>query len=741
MVRTILRHQHVTLQLRLFQQSGLDSLDILWLSGNPGSPFSLTMEFEQQGEDSVLARVVEGTPFDMVITLSSDGGTLSSTEITVAGGDVESEVVIVTADEGSTEVTVSVASSDIPGTGFTNYFGLVWQEAEPLVITFEAEIVAPELALGELPTDDPPVNFRITSYDEDEVSLQWEIPHNRGITGYVLERHDNDGTEFISSGWSISRTVTGGSSATESNTALTADSRYRYDLALTSDTGAIIIEKSLEVRTLAAGATALSSDAALSALSLSGVEMAPEFSSATYRYAGDVESHVAQVTVAATLNDSSAGYVVKLGGAVDADGAVDLSPGRNVITVHVTAEDGVTTRIYTAVVTRAKAEDALSADASLRSLSLSGIDFGTFHPDTISYTADAVNDISQTTVTAVMLDVEAAHLVKLGGMQDADSVIDLAVGANVITVEVTAEDGVTTRTYTVTVTRAEAADPAPTPDPDPEPEPADTCVQSVGADGAVAGSWDDTCLSGKDAPGGAGDRYARFYTFTLDEATDIVINLSSDEDTYLYVLEGHGKSGDTLHSNDDIAGGGVNLNSRLSVTLQAGDYTIEATTYSPETSGAFTLTIAGLSQAEAPSPDPQPEPAPDPEPEVDTCAESVDADGTIEGSWDDTCLSEKAALSGTGDRYSRFYTFTLDESADVTITLMSDEDTYLYLLSGHGRNETVLYEDDDIDYPSNTNSRLAETLQAGDYTIEATTYYADKSGEFTLTIEGLVTSP
>ena len=127
-----------------------------------------------------------------------------------------------------------------------------------------------------------------------------------------------------------------------------------------------------------------------------------------------------------------------------------------------------------------------------------------------------MNDISQTTVTAVMLDVEAAHLVRLGGVQDADSVIDLAVGANVITVEVTAEDGVTTRTYTVTVTRAEAADPAPTPDPDPEPEPADTCVQSVGADGAVAGSWDDTCLSEKNAPGGAGDRYARFYTFTLD---------------------------------------------------------------------------------------------------------------------------------------------------------------------------------------------------------------------------------
>ena len=39
-------------------------------------------------------------------------------------------------------------------------------------------------------------------------------------------------------------------------------------------------------------------------------------------------------------------------------------------------------------------------------------------------------------------------------------------------------------------------------------------------------------------------------------------------------------------------------------------------------------------------------------------------------------------MSGVGDRYARFYTFTLDEAADVTITLESDEDTYIYVLQG-----------------------------------------------------------
>ena len=614
---------------------------------------------------------------------------------------------------------------------------VVTAEDGETTLTYSVSITRREHSLltGELASDDPPVNFRVTGYDEGEVTLAWEIPDNRSITSYVLDRYDHDGTEFASSDLSVSGSVAGGSSVTESDTGLTSDTLYRYHLALKSDEGAVIIEKSLELRMLADGATALSSDATLSALSLSGVELDPAFTSATHRYTASVASDVAQTTVTATANHTAVSYVVKIGGAVDADGVLDLTPGRNVITVHVTAEDGVTTRIYTVVVSRAKAEDALSADATLRSLSLSGVDFGGYDPDTTSYTADVTNDVTQTTVTPVRYDVEAAHVIRLGGLQDTDGVIDLAVGANVITVVVTAEDGETALTYTVTVTREGTT--ASAPGPDPVPAPADTCVQPVGPDGAIPGSWDDTCLSENNAPGGAGDRYARFYTFTLTEATDIVISLSSDEDTYLYLLDGHGKGGDTLHQNDDIAGGGANLNSRLSVILQPGSYTIEATTYSPETSGNFTLTIAGLRQAGATAPQPEP----DPEPEADVCVESADGDVTIVSSWDDSCLSDRAALSGTGNRYARFYTFSLDEAADVTVTLTSDEDTYLYLLSGHGRNGTALFEEDDINYPSNTNSRLTETLQAGDYTIEATTYYAQTDGDFSLTISGLSSSP
>ena len=623
-------------------------------------------------------------------------------------GEVEAADGDISLDVGENVVTVEVTAEDGAST-----------QTYTVTITREE----PHLLTGELASDDPPVTFHIAQYDTDAVSLTWKIPHNRGITGYVLERYDHDGSEFALSDWSVSRGVTGGDGVTEDSASLDADSLYRYDLALTSDDGTIIMEKSLEVHTLSAVATPLSSDATLSALSISGLQLSLEFIPLIYRYSSDVENDVSQATVTATPNHSAASYEIRLGGAAEEDEVIEFAPGRNVITVHVTAEDGVTTGIYTVVVNRAKNAESLSSDASLRWLSLSGIDFGTFDRDVTSYMAGVASNLTLTTVTPVMNDVEASHVIKLEGVEAGDGEVSLSVGENVCTVEVTAEDGVATETYTVTITRAEP----------PAPEPTDTCVQSVQSDGAIAASWDDTCLSEKDAPGGAGNRYARFYTFTLDEATEVTITLESDEDTYLYVMDGHGKDGDTLHENDDIATGGLNLNSRLSVTLQPGSYTIEATTYHPEKEGGFTLTTEGMGEALESDPDPQP----GPEPEADACLESVEADVTITGSWDDSCLSDKDAPEGTGVRYTRFYTFSLDEAAEVTLTLESDKDTYLYLLSGHGRDGDVLNEEDDIVYGVNTNSRLSETLEVGNYTIEATTYYAQTTGNFTLTVRGL----
>ena len=228
--------------------------------------------------------------------------------------------------------------------------------------------------------------------------------------------------------------------------------------------------------------TQASTDATLSELTSSDVDLGT-FASSTTSYTAQVDNDVSQTTVTPTANDSEATYVIKLGGLTDADGVIDLAVGSNVITIEVTAEDEETTQIYTVTVTRAEPP---SADATLSGLTLSGVDLGAFASRTTSYTAQVANDVSQTTVTPTANDSEATYVIKLGGVTDADGVIGLSVGSNVITIEVTAEDEETTKTYTVTVTRAES----------PTPElSSDATLSALTLSGIGFGTFDSTTTS------------------------------------------------------------------------------------------------------------------------------------------------------------------------------------------------------------------------------------------------------
>ena len=109
------------------------------------------------------------------------------------------------------------------------------------------------------------------------------------------------------------------------------------------------------------------------------------------------------------------------------------------------------------------------------------------------------------------------------------------------------------------------------------------------------GSWDGTCISEQvaDTPRTRGDYNAYYYTFetTADRPVTITLTSSDVNDTFLYVLEDWGTDGDVVDFNDDYEGG--DRHSQIVFeSLDAGQYTIEATTYSPETTGEFTLTVA-----------------------------------------------------------------------------------------------------------------------------------------------------
>ena len=96
-----------------------------------------------------------------------------------------------------------------------------------------------------------------------------------------------------------------------------------------------------------------------------------------------------------------------------------------------------------------------STDATLSGLELSGIALSpAFAADATAYTAGVANGVDETSVTPAVNDDGATYAIEIGGVAAEDGVIPLSVGENVITIEVTAADGETVKTYTVTVTRA-----------------------------------------------------------------------------------------------------------------------------------------------------------------------------------------------------------------------------------------------------------------------------------------------
>ena len=126
-----------------------------------------------------------------------------------------------------------------------------------------------------------------------------------------------------------------------------------------------------------------------------------------------------------------------------------------------------------------------SKDASLSALSLSGVTLTpAFHTDSLNYTATVANSVSSTTVTPTTSH-DSAKVAYFDGsdaaLTDADAAagfqVALDVGTDTIKVKVTAQDGVTQKTYALVVTR-EA--------PPPAPVVSSLALSDAGTDGAYA---------------------------------------------------------------------------------------------------------------------------------------------------------------------------------------------------------------------------------------------------------------
>lgn len=247
-----------------------------------------------------------------------------------------------------------------------------------------------------------------------------------------------------------------------------------------------------------------------------------------------------------------------------------------------------------------------------------------------------------------------------------------------------------------------AFSPAPSPNPTPS-----RCVSSLTVGQQQSDRWVPECHSANRA-----GRYAKFYTFTLSREQEIQVDLEAVADTFVYLLRGGGASTDVIASDDD---GGDDTNSRISQRLQAGTYTIEATTFDSGISGAFSVRLSERSSNTPPS-SPQ------------SCLSTINIGSSASGSWGSNCSSVHRPAS-----YAQYYRFSLPSQARVQIDLESSQDAYLFLLRGSDSNGSVV--DINDDFGGGTNSRLAITLPPGSYVIEATTYESRVIGSFRVTLQ------
>jgi hypothetical protein len=213
------------------------------------------------------------------------------------------------------------------------------------------------------------------------------------------------------------------------------------------------------------------------------------------------------------------------------------------------------------------------------------------------------------------------------------------------------------------------------------------------------GQWQSTCL----ATHRTTRHYASYYSFTLTQASTVTIDLSSNaQDSYLYLLSGASKTGKVLGANDDANG---SLNSQITQVLAAGTYTVEATTYAAQKTGNFSVKLSASALNNICKPNP------------------IKLGQTLNATW----LANTCASSHRGNAFNaQYYGFSLNSPTKVVIDLSSAQDTYLYLLSGANTTSSLLAQNDDS--KGTTNSQIVQTLKAGTYVIEATTFRPNITG-------------
>ncbi len=195
-----------------------------------------------------------------------------------------------------------------------------------------------------------------------------------------------------------------------------------------TDTGGATSETLVLNFTVASG---LSDNASLSGISIPGIELTPAFDSETTSYTASVGNSVNSAAITAEPSDDAA--AVTINGAAGTTGEVPLNVGSNVITVEVTAADGVTTKTYTITIRRA-ARSSSGGGSSYRPpvVTVETGTIGLFTLNSITFEPDVSSGIASVSITKKMADALLDKAKETGGTSDGDMIeVILDTGAGI----------------------------------------------------------------------------------------------------------------------------------------------------------------------------------------------------------------------------------------------------------------------------------------------------------------------
>ncbi len=233
------------------------------------------------------------------------------------------------------------------------------------------------------------------------------------------------------------------------------------------------------------------------------------------------------------------------------------------------------------------------------------------------------------------------------------------------------------------------------------------CYIDIAVGSTVNNTWIESCTSvnriDTQDPYNPQPVPAKYFTFQLDRDADIRISITGGFNRQLFLLEGSNPNTTPLLSYQE---------SLIETWLPSGTYTIEATSTSLSN---FELELIFNDLG-----NPQ-------------CIQPLELGTSIADGWTPNCESQnRDAFDPYGPNpdapyRAKYFTFSLTEETDISISIDSMVSTYVYILDGSGEFAPPIKEISGNFFTTN--------LAAGDYTIELTTVSRYAPGQFVIDVQ------